>query len=479
VGYAVAILICFLVMRKSGSATKMIAFVAIVLTLVVVIDPVAEPQFVVWLLPLFVVVAFAWRDSIVLLLTYAVAFVNLLSFLRSENPYVWYLNAVPPGTRTPGLWRAPNGFTDPTAAVRLARGYLALLVVCLLLTLLALFRKAPSKTRLSRRAWRVAVLGSLAVSVIACGFAVAVTFQPALTSAYANAPDHPVDFVRLNRYNPLDLKWSEDNASVVARFQKDNASSVTSAGDRAFVSATSEPVDPSLVRQAAGADTKVDSIGADVVFRLPEPAAAIQIRVLLGNEALSSSRRLKLPNVTFTAANEDLHIPVANLEPIASPTWEMLRLDISELLAPGYYRLHLSAPDQDGWFWNGGGMADQAAFTERAGKRMTTVNWITVWSAGTSQQIGKSQTTFTDDARIQVVISAPDAAELRSGYKIAMPANVSRSTLPLVQIGYNLEQDPWWMKHRLLAAGISIALIIILTLAIWVAYRLAEWAWRD
>jgi hypothetical protein len=254
---------------------------------------------------------------------------------------------------------------------------------------------------------------------------------------------------------------------------------VVSAGDRAFISATSEPVTPSLVRQAAGVDTKVDAIGADDVFRLPESAAAIQIRVLLGNEALSSSRRLQLPQVTFTAANQDFPIPVAHLEPIASPTWEMLRLDISQPLAPGYYRLHLSAPDQDGWVWNGGGAADQAAFAERAGRRMTTVNWITVWSAGTSQQIGRSQTTFTGDARIQVVISAPDAAELRNGFKIMMPANVSRLTLPLVRIGYNLEQDPWWMKHRLLAAGISIALITLLTLGILVAYRLTEWAWRD
>ena len=225
-------------LRFLGAATA-------VLAVLIALDPFANPQFYIWVMPLLIVLAFARRSFLLFSLTAFLGFLNLLVFWRSESAAIWFLNAVPDVMTLPGFWSAPPGFVDLGAARGMGFVYGLGLISVGLLGLISGVHGGLHRQRTRR--WRLGVGGAtLAGALCSLGFVV-YSFQPSLSANYDAAPAYPADLTRLNSL-PAARVWLAPGGEVVEASWSDVHQKLLGGGSivRPFSSSVPPPLSPRL-----------------------------------------------------------------------------------------------------------------------------------------------------------------------------------------------------------------------------------------
>jgi hypothetical protein len=435
------------------------------LAMLIALDPVANPQFVLWVMPLALLLAFADQSSLRLALIVAIGLLNLVTLFTLLDPTVWFLNAIPNVNVDVGLLTRTY---HPDIARLTGAAYAISLIAMAAADAMRLGPSTPGEHVISP-AWHWA--GRLA---IAQGVGVAIVFalvvlQPALMERYGDAPAYPVDLDLVNSFpadhvawvgNNLRANWS-DQVSSFAEGDLDQASVEVAAPNEHH---------PVVTMTSAVSAASIGQQGVAEYVTLPYVGDLLRIELLLGNPSLGL-KATPSPTVRVFRGSD----PGRDVEVTVSPGrivtrgWFVLRVEPRDHLLVRSFTVEISAPDGSGWVWNGAGRGEGVAGISVLGSDSDVGDrWIKGWAVPRNLTFDGGQIGLTPDNHLEELHSLRDSASL-TGVSFRVSRLLSRSR-PLVSLRLDIRQHGDLPPFRLAGIGAAsiayLALVALLTVTV-------------
>jgi hypothetical protein len=441
------------------------------LAMLIALDPFANPQFLLWVMPLALLLAFADQSSLRLALVVVIGLLNLVTLFTLLNPDIWLLNAIP----NANVASFDASLLTGTFHADLARAAgVAYAIALMAMAVIDAVGMGPGRRgeHVFSAAWRWAEGLAIAQGVgIAMAFALFV-FQPALMSRYEGAPSYPVDLDLVNSFPADHVEWAGTNlradwSNQVARFAEGNL-------NQASVEVVAQGEHhPAVTMTQAGTAVSVEQQGVAEQVLLPYVGDLLRIELLLGNPSFGA-RATPLPNVRLSLGQDPpREVGVAiSVERAVVPGWFTVRVDPTDLLPAHSFTIDVSAPDGSGWVWNGAGAGGGVAGVSVLGPRSDVGDrWIEAWAVPRNATSGGGLIGLTQENNLEELHSFGESASLTS-VSFNVSREISRSR-PLVSLRLDIRQHGELPPSRLAAIGAaSIAYLILFALLTVVVTRL-------
>jgi hypothetical protein len=439
------------------------------LAMLIALDPMANPQFVLWVMPLALLLAFADQSSLRLAVIVAIGLLNLVTLFALLDPTVWFLNAIPNVSVDVG-WLART-YHPGTARLTGAAYAISLMAMAAKDAM----RLGPGRRgeHVISRAWHWA--GRLA---IAQGVGVAIVFalvvlQPALMARYGDAPTYPVDLDLVNSFPADHVKWVGNNLQAnwsdqVSSFAEGN---LAQASVEVVAQAEHHPV-VSMKSTASAVSIGQQAVAEYVT--LPYVGHLLRIELLLGNPTLAL-QGTPLPVVRVFRGSD----PMRDVEVIVSPDrivtrgWLTVQVEPRDHLQVRSFTVEVSAPDGSGWVWNGADRGDGVAgISVLEPDSDVGDRWIEGWAVPRNSTLDGGQIGLTPDNHLTEIHSLGESASL-SGVSFNVSRLLSRSR-PLVSLTLDIRQHGDLPPSRVAGIGAaSIAYLVLVALLAMTVTRLA------
>jgi hypothetical protein len=469
-GLYTLVLIKLRIQRSAGTPDPLqfLGATTAILAILIAVDPFANPQFYIWVMPLLIVLAFARRSFLLLSLTASLGLMNLLVFWRSESAAIWFLNAVPDVTMFRGFWSPPPGFVDLGAARGMGFVYGLGLISVGLLGLIASVQGGLHRERTRR--WRLAVTGATLVGALCSLGFVVYAFQPSLSSSYAAAPAYPADLARLNHLPAARVWWAPGGMALKASWSDINQKLLATHVNRAnIVVVGSSPVEPAINTTFAGKPTPISAAGLNVTFRLPRRANQVAIKVLLGNASYGYGGGPDLPTFSLTTGPRYSHDVPLVVDTESSPAlgWVFVMLNQTNTVGGRRFMLEISDARGLGWLWNGGSSEDSQSPDRRSRQ------WMQVWSFTGPDSSGLR---VLSDGRLELSNPLQNSGELDHA-TVALPHPLTGAEMPNIYIAIDVVSEAWWRSSPWAATGVFIMAVLGPILFGALTLLIAKWGW--
>jgi hypothetical protein len=434
---------------------------AATLALLASLDPYGNPQFVLWSLPLLILIGMLRRSPILLLLSAGVAVVDLFTFWTSEGPGIWLLNAVPAADR--GLSVGVPPIVNKDLSVKLGVAYALLLMMA---GLYCLFAQAnlPGSHRSEAFAWRAVRIGCVVPGGLLALLLVGTVFRSSLLSRYGHAPVYPQEVMALNLFSPTSTSWNPQGYLLQANWPPIVRRIPTV--DRSKLSLelrSGRPLSPVIDAQFATSAERVTGRGISQHFTLRPPAAIVGLRVLLGHPGPLTGTalpHLRLEDRWGLVFDERLRL----LRP-TSPGWYLMdAVPTSVLPKGGAFVAVVSAPDSADWVWNGAGHG--------RGRRA----WLQVFAVpGLSEYLARHvdvRASILSDGTLR--LGFPQEPKTIDHFKLRLPFWRGLGP-PIPALRLDVNSAPWWRRFPLTAALVSFAAVAfpgLIVLVLWIGVHL-------
>jgi hypothetical protein len=462
-------------LRRSSHAADPLRFLGAAtgtLAILMALDPFANPQFYIWVMPLLIVLAFAHRSLLLLSLTAALGYLNLFAFWRSENPEIWFLNTVPGASSLRGFWFPPHGFVDLSAARTVGFAYGLGLILVGVLALFPSLRRGIHRPRTLN--WRLGVSGTTVIgSLCSLGF-VAYTFQPSLLGSYASGPAYPADLPRLNSLRAARVEWIPGQAALKAYWNDVDQKLVAGGVSRARIQVVgATPLEPSIKHTVAGEPVPISAAGINLTFGFSSSLSPrhVAIKIILGNASYGSPGGPELPTFSLaTGPGLQENVPLLiDAEETPASGWFFVMLNQANASRGRRYLLSVRDPSESGWSWQGG----PSGQIRPPSASTTSQRWMEAWSfRGTRDAVLR----VLDDGRLELSRPLRSASELDHA-TIEIPPALSAESLPDVFVALDVVSDPWWLSSPRIAAVGFILIVLAPFLFAAVAWFIAGWGW--
>jgi hypothetical protein len=426
------------------------------LAMLIALDPVANPQFVLWVMPLALLLAFADQSSLRLALTVVIGLLNLVTLFALLDPTVWFLNAIPNVNVNAGLLTSTY---HPNVARLTGVTYAVALIAMAAIDAMKLGSGRRGKHVIST-AWHWAERLAIAQGVgIAIVFALAV-LQPALMNRYRLAPSYPANLDFLNSFPADHVEWVGSNlrphwSDQVRSFAEGDLSQAS-----IEVVAQTE-YHPVVTMTAAVSAVPIGEQGVAEHVVLPYVGHLLRVELLLGNSSFGS-RATPMPTVRLFRGSERLREAGVglSLERLA-PGWFSVWVEPSPQFVDRSFTLEVSAPDGSGWVWNGAGGGERVAGISVLGHDSDVGDrWIKTWAVPRQATSEDEQIRLTADNHLEQLQLLAGSTSLTN-----VDFNVSRllfRSQPLVSLKLDVRQHGDLPPSRV--AGIGAASVTYLVL---------------
>jgi hypothetical protein len=478
----------------SGLSVSKIYLIAIVIF--VALDPVSNPQFLVWILPLLLYISFAMKKYEGYVLSTSLWLFNLAALFASFSPNVYLLDALPQVFTYAPAWPYVNySISDVLKAVYsllLVFGLLA--IVCMSESYIKaeeIKKRETVKPMKGHPYFRIS-WGSVfthGMNLLVIGLIFLLVFNPLWFSMYfREVSQRPFDlsmlshieyastvsgvytdgnFVQVSTQVHIDLapwlqrtNWQYANASLKVQMLKGTSEQLIviheEAGQPALISSSS------IVGQS---------------FLLEQASMAIKLKILIGepeNYTMSDLRNLRLSLLnqdgdliqSFTADGVEREMVVK--------AWFFYTFIIAEPLSSGTYKLLASVENSAlTWYWNGGGsssLTDERYINDNpTGK----TNWIKVY------KVPSIEIKLNDVYLGQIVTNRADSFEIplnddqlaaTENHILLTTDELTKNYLQKAFVEVNLDirpESPWWSNNLYtvyLFAAVDLILLAIFTI---------------
>jgi hypothetical protein len=437
------------------------------LAMLIALDPVANPQFVLWVMPLALLLAFADQSSLRLALIAAIGLLNLVTLFALLDPTVWFLNAIPNVTVDAGLLAR----TYHPDVARLTGAAYAIALIAMAAT--DAIRLGPGRRgeHVLSTAWHWAegfvITQGIGIAIVL----LLVVFQPALLNQYGDSPSYPVDLDLLNSFPADRVQWV--GGSLRAQWSDQVRSFVEGNLDKATVEVVAQreyvPV-VSMTRAVSGVSIQQHGVTEHVV--LPYVGHLLRIDLLLGNPSIGVQAP-PLPIVRLFRGSDPLRevAVTTSLEGAVAPGWFTVWVEPRETLVERSFTLEVSGPDGSGWVWNGAGRGHGVAGVSAPGlDRDLGDRWIKAWAVPRGSKTENQQVGLTADNHLEQLRPLGGTASL-ADVSFSVSRLLSRSR-PLVSLKLDLRQQGGLPLSR--SIGIGAACVAFLALFIFLMLRVTR-----
>lgn len=450
-------LLLWLIARSPDRTTlSVIRGVTSALAMLVALHPFANPQFIIWLMPLALFWAFVDRSSLRLAFVAIIGLLNLITLFALVEPIAWFLNAVPNVYTVIFDAHYLTGSYDPEVARLTGAGY-ALALVMMASADAAQIALARRNNYLRSRAWEwigrltVAAGGGIAL------FLMLTVFQPALVHRYADAPRYPLDLDRLNSFPATRTEWDHGNPGTL-RLQWSDAVRNYAEGHlrRGTVEVSGRTALSAVVSRTEVASVVSVEDGVAERVTLPYVGRLMRVNLLLGNPSFGVQASPPLPIIRLSSVSDPLRrIEVAvSAEHAVFPGWFIVSVEPRDAITDRAFTLEVFAPPGAGWSWNGAGEDDgNNAISVLRPANDIGDRWTQVWAVPLDFALEAEGLRLTDDYHLAQALPLGDLSTL-SGVSI----EVSRPLLgsrPLASLKLDVRQGGG--LQPLHVAGIGVA----------------------
>lgn len=479
-----AVVVAVLFRAERSDATVLLAAMTGVTCVLIVLDPFANPQFVIWVLPLAIALTSVVRSTVGLAATAVIGALNLAAFWMSEDPSIWLLNAVPQIHDLDGDRVTLAGFVNLQAAERVGLLYAAgVLAFGAWAFRLAWRTKARSETG---RWWRnTAIVVSFGGALLAVGF-LELTYQPTLVKEYARAPQYPHELKRLNMFPATTVSWlSRPDGKLWASWAEGRLTGIRDQTENPTTMriVVREALSPSVESSTASRATPISARGVREEFRLVRPSLKTRMKLLLGNSRFGHDGGPRLPEISvFADPGFKTRLETrATVQKETSPGWFIVLVDQIEERPAELYRVEVRAPLQAGWVWDGA--SSDGVETRRAQRSGNAVTqWLNVWSLKEARGNGSPAVPGTmrirSDAQVELVVHPRQGQDPAKGVTVIVPPAMRRPELPSVFLSYDLEAEPWWRAAPWTIVVIPATCMAFVLIFCFTVCRLSRWAWN-
>jgi hypothetical protein len=427
------------------------------LAMLIALDPVANPQFLIWVMPLALLLAFADQSSLRLALMVVIGLLNLVTLSALLDPRVWFLDAIPNVNVAARL--LPSTYHPDVA--RLTGVAYAIALMAMAAT--DAIRLGPGRRgeHVNSTTWhwaeRLAIGQGIGVAIVLA----LVVFQPALMNRYRDAPSYPVNLDLLNSFPADHAEW------IGSTLRADWSDQVRTFAQGHLDSASVEVVAQSEYHPVVSMTTAVRgvSIGQAGVAEhvvLPHSGRLLRIELLLGNPSFAV-QATPLPVIRLSQGSDpsrDVGVSVS-LERAIARDWFAVRVEPTDHFVGRAFTVEVSAPDGSGWAWNGAGLGEGVAGISVLGLESGVGDrWIQAWAIPRDATSKDEHIRLTADNHLEQVQRLRDSTSLTS-VSFDVSRLVSRSR-PLVWLKLDIRQHTALPAPQ--QAGIGAASIAYLTL---------------
>lgn len=451
--------------KRMGDPVPLLASLVALLAVLIALDPVANPQFVVWLLPLIIALACVRRSVLLVSLSLAAVCLNLLSLWMVLGFRVWFYNAVPDINLLPIRLDPSLAVHNPAAATTVGFLYAVTLLAIAVCALVTGLRASETSAGRSQILWRGAVALQVVTGVVVSATFLALAFQPSLTSKYLRAPAYPPGIDAQNTFQASSITSDPERPNVLlAQWTARDQAFLSDRLDRVTLKVTTQdPLPPTLERTGESQPIPIGRRGVGIEIHLRSPAEGLRFRVLLLSDRSGGEGRSPPPSVGVEAMGRPIRAETVVESPGALPGWYVVRVDLLEPVVAGRYRLDLRAPRSDGWSWGGGGRVGHGLSTYVAGRPSATAPWFRFWGIRIGDWSQGQQTLApTLDDRLELTARLAPGTDLLH-VPVALPAKMADAGHPSVALVLDVTSDPWWRERPGFAAMVALVSVGIVT----------------
>ena len=427
------------------------------LAMLIALDPVANPQFVLWVLPLALLLAFADRSILRLGFVVIIGLLNLMTLFTLLDPSVWFLNAIPNvGTDTGWLVRTYHPDMARVSGVAYAIALMTMAVVDAVKLRPTRRREPAVPTR-----WRLAARVAIAQGVVVGVAFVVVALQSGFMDRYDEAPTYPVDLEQLNSFPADHVDWTAGN--LLAQWSDPVRSFAEDHTDHASVAVVAKSeFRPVVSITSAVSDVPVGEAGVVQHVVLPHIAQLLRIELLLGNPRFGT-HPTSLPVVRLYPGSDPLRQAgvTASVDRDVAPGWFIVRIEPTELFTARSFTLALTAPDESGWTWNGAGAGERVgAPSARSPEGDIGARWIEAWALPRGSFASEGRVMLTPDNHLEQLVPLDADSSLASVF-VDVPTLLSRAS-PLVTLRMDVRRSTNIPAPRLTSIGAASAVYLVL-----------------
>lgn len=489
--------------ERPGDPVPLLALLTAAIAILVALDPVSNPQFVLWVLPLLVALICIFRSAVLAWLTLALVCLNLLSLWMVEGFRVWFYNAVP-RINLLNIWLDPsNELLGYGAATNLGFLYSLLLLGVAVWAIVLGVRAQVVAESGPRMRWIKPVLRTVLVRAASlgrskilwiCGLAMHITgglvvsalfltlaFQPVVWNEFTATPNYPPGLEARNTFSAMSVRADPQvpNGLIAAWSSRDQTFLTGYLSDVSLRVTGSETLQPVLGRTRQTEPVSVGRRRVRVDFVLSSQAQLVRVRLLLYNERFGEAGGPSLPEVTLRADGNLVEArPTVELE-AEGGGWYLVRVDQLEPFVARRFQVELQAPRPEGWIWNGGGgPSGPGVSTYVAGKLVETAVWFQVWAI-TAEPLSPvwHRIRLTPDDRLQVIAPVTPGADL-GDVRIGVPPQMTGDRGASVALVLDVVGNRWWQERPALAFFVALlAAALVLGYAVFVCWAF-QWVWR-
>lgn len=167
------------------------------LSFLILLNPTSNPQFFLWVLPLYLALAAVGREIVTLATVVSSSVLLVVSVFFAESPSVWFHNSAP---HLPfSSWLIDPSSFAPNTSLSNAASIVAIFLT-MFLALRSAYRVGFPDPLWAAAQWKGSrfVLGGLGAGGVVVLSWLILAFQPPLLSAFASAPDYPPPLTDLN-----------------------------------------------------------------------------------------------------------------------------------------------------------------------------------------------------------------------------------------------------------------------------------------
>jgi hypothetical protein len=452
--------------RATRDPLNLVRGVASTLAMLVALHPFANPQFIIWLMPLALVLAFVDRSAFRLGIIAVIGVLNLVTLFALVEPIAWFLNAVPDVHTAVFDADFLTGTFHPELARWTGAGYAVVLVAMAVADAMEIpigLRITDGHSAVWRWAGRLSVAQGVAILLVFTW----VVFQPALVNRYAEAPLYPVVLERVNSFPASRVNWTSDDQTtfraewpeVIRNFADGHQ------GRETVTLVARRPLLPVVSMTEASGPVAIGPSGLTQSVTLPSVARLMRVELLLGNPQFGLQGEPPLPIISMSSDG----VPGREIEMTTSaryavvPGWFLVRAEPEEdVLVDRTFMLEVTAPQRAGWIWNGGDVS-----VRRAGP-YTGDRWIEVWAAPP----GDDGLVLTDD-HVLKQSHARGNSPLLGGFPIEVSKPLPLRPPPVVSLEVDIRRRG--SLRPLLLMGIGTASLVVLFLFFQLTIAVTRW----
>lgn len=440
------------------------------LAMLIALDPVANPQFVLWVMPLALLLAFADRSSLRLALVVVIGLLNLVTLFALLNPTVWFLNAIPNVNAVTNDATLLTSTYHPDLARLTGVAYAIALMVMAATDAMRLETGKRYRHAISM-AWPWAVRFAIAQGMVLALAFVLVVLQPALVNRYADAPSYPVDLDLLNSFPADHVNWVASN--LRAHWSDQVRSFAEGHLDQASVEVVARRDHPPAVSMTtAGSGVPIGEQGVAEHVVLPNVGDLLRIELLFGNASYGVDAT-PLPTVRLFQGSDPLReVGVdVSLEGAATRGWFIVWVEPRDQFVERSFTLEVSGPDGSGWVWNGASGGEGVLRISVHGLDSGVGDrWLRAWTVPRGSTSGNEQIRLTSDNHLEQLHPLGESTSLSSvSFDVSRLLSRSRS-----QVSLNLDIRQYGDQPPLRLAGIGGASIACLAIFILLTIRMSR-----